>query len=131
MSKNVGMDEISDRESPLIKRGGFRIPPSSTNCNLFDETMGKSLQNDTSNYPIQNKKILNLKMAAKYMDISTSHLYKLTSTNRIEFYRPMGKLIYFHIDQLDAFLMQNRIRSVDEINIEVSNFKLNHKNKVS
>ena len=37
---------------------------------------------------IFNKKVLNLKEVAKYIGYSESHLYKLTSTNRIPHSKP-------------------------------------------
>ena len=53
------------------------------------------------------KKILCSKEAAEYLGVSTSFLYKLTSGGRITFYKPSGKLIYFRVEDLDSWMLQN------------------------
>lgn len=120
-----------NQEHQKMRDENIRGLAEKSNIELINNVKCRSFHKNENNFPLPERKILNFEMAAEYLGISKSHLYKLTSTNRIEFYRPMGKLIFFNIDKLDEFLMQNKIRSVDEINIEVSNFKLNHKNKVS
>ena len=53
------------------------------------------------------KEVLNFNDAVKYLDISASHLYKLTSTNRIPHYCPEGKRLYFSRVELEAWLKRN------------------------
>ena len=53
-------------------------------------------------------KPLTLEEAAKYLNLSKSQMYKLTSTGKIEFYRPEGKKIYFDRQELRKWLMRNR-----------------------
>ena len=43
----------------------------------------------------QSTKPLSLEEACRYLNISKSHIYKLTSTNQLRFYQPGGKKIYF------------------------------------
>jgi excisionase family DNA binding protein len=57
---------------------------------------------------ILNKETLTLKEAAKYLDLSCSHLYKLTYTKQIPHYKPRGKQVYFERRELDKWLLQNR-----------------------
>lgn len=57
---------------------------------------------------------LTLAQAAAYMGISKSHLYKMTSTNKITFYKP-GKKIYFKKVDLNKYLFRNRQPSEMEI----------------
>lgn len=125
--KQVNEKEISLGDDP--SKVPFRNIRFLTENDLVMEARGKSSGDDQKDFLFPERKILPLAMAAKYLGISKSHLYKLTSTNRISFYRPMGKLIYIHIDQLDEFLMQNKINSSKEINEMVSNVKLNSKGK--
>ena len=42
-----------------------------------------------------NKKVLTLQEAHEYTGVSTSYLYRLTSTNQIAHFKPSGKLIFF------------------------------------
>jgi len=55
-----------------------------------------------------NKETLNFKEAARYLDVSRSHLYKLTSAKEIPHYKPRGKQVYFEKRELDKWLLQNR-----------------------
>ena len=55
-----------------------------------------------------NKETLNLKEAAKYLNVSCSHLYKLTYSKQIPHYKPRGKQVFFERKELDKWLLQNR-----------------------
>lgn len=70
------------------------------------------------------KEVLNFNEAALYLDISQSHLYKLTSTSTISHYKPNGKKIYFKRAELDLWLMQNRQATTEEITAKANNFIL-------
>jgi excisionase family DNA binding protein len=61
------------------------------------------------------KTVLNLNEAVKYLDISPSHLYKLTSTRQIPHFCPQGKKLYFKREELDNWLQRNRQSSTEEI----------------
>jgi len=54
------------------------------------------------------KSTLNFNEACKYLDVSPSHLYKLTSTKQIPHFCPQGKKLYFKREELDAWLQRNR-----------------------
>ncbi|HRF24907.1 MAG TPA: helix-turn-helix domain-containing protein [Chitinophagaceae bacterium] len=54
------------------------------------------------------KTTLNFNEACKYLDVSPSHLYKLTSTKQIPHFCPQGKKLYFKREELDAWLQRNR-----------------------
>lgn len=75
------------------------------------------------------KRILNLEEASKFLGISKSDLYKRTSSNSIPFHKPSGKLIYFLREDLEAWMLTNRQSTVDEINVKVSNFKINNERR--
>ena len=62
-----------------------------------------------------NKETLNLKEAARYLNMSCSHLYKLTSAKEIPHYKPRGKQVYFERRELDKWLLQNRQTTRAEI----------------
>jgi len=63
----------------------------------------------------QDEKPLPLLDAAKYLDVSKSHLYKLTHKNLITFFKPNGKKIYFLKSDLRTWLLRNRQPTADEI----------------
>jgi len=62
-----------------------------------------------------NKEVLNFKEAAKYLDVSQSHLYKLTYRKEIPHYKPRGKQVFFERKELDRWLLQNRQTTRAEI----------------
>jgi excisionase family DNA binding protein len=74
---------------------------------------------------LANKQILNFNEASKYLELSHSHLYKLTSASSITFYKPTGKKLYFKREDLDNFRLRNRSASISEIEAQAENFTLN------
>jgi excisionase family DNA binding protein len=73
------------------------------------------------------KQVLNFNETCKYLELSQSHLYKLTSTGAIPHYKPNGKKIYFNRPELDQWLLRNKIESQDEIQQQAANFLINAK----
>jgi excisionase family DNA binding protein len=74
------------------------------------------------NQKILLKEVLNLNEAAKYLDISKSHLYKLTSRKEIPHYCPQGKRLYFKKTELDQWLTRNRSASLAELETKAANY---------
>lgn len=61
------------------------------------------------------KEVLNFNEAAEYLELSLSHLYRLTSTKQIPHFCPQGKKLYFNRQELDAWLQRNRQTTSEEI----------------
>ena len=61
------------------------------------------------------KEVLTIIEAAEYLEISQSHLYKLTSSGTVPFYKPNGKKVYFNRLELDKWLLTNRHASHADI----------------
>lgn len=76
---------------------------------------------------LANKAVLTIEEAAAYTGISVSTIYKLTSTQAIPFYKPRGKMVYFNRTELDNWLMDNRVQTVDEIDQAAVNHVHNFK----
>jgi excisionase family DNA binding protein len=68
------------------------------------------------------KQVLNFNDTCIYLELSQSHLYKLTSTGSIPHYKPNGKKLYFKREELDTWLLRNRNNSIDEIEQEAANY---------
>ena len=62
------------------------------------------------------KNVLTMDEFCFYAGISKHQAYHLTSENKIKFYRPHGKLIYFDIEDVKEFLLQNPIQAQNTIN---------------
>lgn len=96
---------------------------------MEDKILKKLFELETliNNQEVLLKQVLNLNEAAKYLDISKSHLYKLTSRKEIPFYCPQGKRLYFKKDELDQWLTRNRSASLTELETRAANYLLNSK----
>lgn len=68
------------------------------------------------------KQVLNFNEACAYLELSQSHLYKLTSTGAVPHYKPNGKKIYFNREELDNWLLRNRMQSQDEIEQQAADY---------
>jgi len=75
------------------------------------------------------KTVLNFNEACSYLDVSQSHLYKLTSTRQIPHFCPQGKKLYFNRTELDVWLQRNRQSTNEEIEQEVNEKLLNSRRK--
>jgi len=75
----------------------------------------ESIEKMLTEQNILQKDVLNFNETAIYLDVSHSHLYKLTSAGAIPFYKPTGKKLYFSRKELDGWLLMNKTLSLDEI----------------
>lgn len=80
------------------------------------------LVNLITDQTILKKEVLNFRETCRYLDISASHLYKLTSQKLIPHFCPQGKRLYFNRLELDTWLQRNRQTSADEIENKASNY---------
>lgn len=75
------------------------------------------------------KTVLNFNEACTYLDVSPSHLYKLTSTKHIPHFCPQGKKLYFRREELDAWLQRNRQPTAEEAEAAASDLLIRSKKK--
>lgn len=71
---------------------------------------------------LYTREVLNFNETCKYLELSQSHLYKLTSNGTIPFYKPNGKKIYFRRAELDTWLLRNRTDSQAEIDQRAADY---------
>lgn len=69
--------------------------------NNIDELIRRSL--------INTKPVLTVDEAVDYTGLAKSSLYKLTASRKIPHYKPIGKKLYFDREELDTWLLKNRI----------------------
>lgn len=69
------------------------------------------------------KPILTFKEACKYTGLSKSWLYKKTSSGEVAHYKPDGKKIYFKREELEAWLLRNKVLSKEEIQRKANNIE--------
>lgn len=73
------------------------------------------------------KNVLSFDEASKFLNLSKSYLYKLTSGNLIPHYKPQGKMLYFERVELESWLRQNPIKTQTQIEQEAQRYILANK----
>ena len=73
------------------------------------------------------KKFINLSEASQRTGLSRSFLYKLTSGRHIAHFKPSGKILFFDINDLDAWVSRNRVAPSNEIDQRANEYLLNKK----
>lgn len=99
-----------------------------SNENLILEKLSQ-LEQKIDQQALLKKEVLNFNDACLYLDISASHLYKLTSQKRVPHFCPQGKKLYFNRTELDYWLQRNRQSSADEIEREAANYIIKNSRK--
>ena len=74
-----------------------------------------------------NKNVLSFEEASRFLNLSKSYLYKLTSGNLIPHYKPQGKMLYFEKTELEAWLRQNPVKTAVQINQEAQRYIMSSK----
>lgn len=75
------------------------------------------------------KEVLTLEEAAQYMGLKKSYLYKLTMHREIPHYKPNGKMCYFKLAELVAWLTDNRVATAAELDDAAARYCQTNKNK--
>jgi len=71
------------------------------------------------------KSILSFDEASKFLNLSKSYLYKLTSSGQIPHYKPQGKMLYFEKLELENWLRQNPIKTNQQVMQEAESRLMN------
>lgn len=79
----------------------------------------------------QKKDIMNLQEFCNYTGLAKSTAYKLTSSGKICYYRPNGGKIFFHREDVENWVLNNRSLSIVDREAQASNYiMLNPFNKI-
>ena len=91
----------------------------------MEKTLEQRISNIEDNLYL-NKNVLSFDEASKFLNLSKSYLYKLTSACLIPHYKPQGKMLYFDKSELEEWLRQNPVKTQAQIS-EQANSYLNAK----
>jgi excisionase family DNA binding protein len=78
------------------------------------KSKGKDLQTKKNNQQNLRKKYLSSDEAALYLSLKLSTLYQLTSKKKIP-HSKVGRLNIFDSYELDTFIQQHKVHTIDEI----------------
>jgi len=73
------------------------------------------------------KNVFSFDEASKFLNLSKSYLYKLTSGGLIPHYKPQGKMLYFEKEQLEEWLRQSPIKTQAQIAREAQQYVMSNK----
>ena len=96
--------------------------------NLILEKLAQ-LEGKIEEQNLLQKEVLTFNDVCKYLDISSSHLYKLTSQKQIPHFCPQGKKLYFNRTEIDQWLMRNRQETTEDIETAAANYLIKNKRK--
>jgi len=80
----------------------------------------------TANIISTTKAVLTVDEAARYMGIAKSTLYKMMMRREIPYSKPNGKVCFFNRQELEAWLMSNRVATADEISDRARSYCATH-----
>jgi len=76
------------------------------------------------------KKAITMSDCAMLTDLSKSHIYKLVCAKKIPYYKSQGgKLTYFDKSEVEAWMLQHRVKTQSEIETEAVNYAVTGKRK--
>ncbi|MEI6268415.1 MAG: helix-turn-helix domain-containing protein [Methylococcaceae bacterium] len=64
---------------------------------------------------LSNKQTLSIEEASAFTNLTVSYLYKLTSTQEIPHYKPRGKMLYFDRSELESWLKQGKVQTLEAL----------------
>ena len=83
-----------------------------------------SIEQKLTEQNLLQKEIFTFAEACLYLDLSSSHLYKLTSGNAIPCYCPQGKKLYFRRAELDAWLTSRHNNTAAEVEQQAADYSV-------
>ena len=67
---------------------------------------------------ILTKPFLTVEELASYLGVKTSYVYKMTHNREIPYYKPGGKMVYFNREEIDEWVLSQRVATANEIRSE-------------
>ncbi len=86
------------------------------------ETIVEQLNRIERNTLLASKNVLTFDDVALLTGLSKSHLYKLTCNRQIPHYKPNGKNIFFNRQEIEDWLLQNRVNTEQEAQIGAAKY---------
>ncbi|MEO8852588.1 MAG: helix-turn-helix domain-containing protein [Ginsengibacter sp.] len=71
----------------------------------------------------KNSKVLSFEEGCQYLGYKKSYVYKMTSSKILPFSKPNGKKIFFEREKLEAWMLGNANKSLEERQIEAATYE--------
>jgi len=69
-----------------------------------------------------SKEILNVEDLINYTGYKRSYIYKLVHNNILPFSKPNGKTLFFEKSEIDTWLLQNKSKSISQIEEQANDY---------
>ena len=79
-----------------------------------------SLEELKSLITVSKAEFIDIDEAAEYLRLKKSYIYNLVHRKQIPFYKPNGKKIYFNKLELSSWITTSKVKTVQEIEQELS-----------
>ncbi len=76
---------------------------------------------------IKARGFANTEEAAKYLGLSIHYIRRLSRNNILNSYKPSGKCIYFKVEDLDNYLLNNQRLGKDILSLKSAKYLFNKK----
>lgn len=76
------------------------------------------------------KNVLTVDDVSLLTGLKVNYIYKLTSANKIPYYKRGGKLNYFKRSEIEDWMLKNRIGTTDEAEQAAAKYELDHNNQI-
>ena len=79
------------------------------------------LEEIKTNLNYQTSEFINIVEASSYLRLKKSYIYNLVYKNKIPFYKPTGKKLLFKKSELNKWIEESRIDTVEEYSEKLEN----------
>ncbi len=79
------------------------------------------LEEIKTNLNYQTSEFINIVEASSYLRLKKSYIYNLVYKNKIPFYKPTGKKLLFKKSELNKWIEESRIDTVEEYSKKLEN----------
>lgn len=69
-------------------------------------------------FRLEQKSILTVDDLSKYLGLQPSYIRKMTHNREIPHYKPNGKKLYFHREEIDEWILSSRVATAEELRAE-------------
>lgn len=86
----------------------------------------EKLDNIETIVSINKKDILTPDETAKFLGVAKTTLYTMTSKRLIPYYKPSYKMVYFKKKEIENWMLQNRVDTRDEVDLQAEIYIQKH-----
>lgn len=121
---------LEDQSDNLTSHENKEVEKSVTNKKINQESVNIEalIRHEFQKVTLSLKTVLTFDECVEYTGLSKGYLYKLTHAKQIPYCKPCGKKIYFSREEIDSWLLSNRVMTTNEVQ-SYAKEKVDHLNR--